>query len=525
MDINSLPSVSVITVNYNGEIYLKNLFESLNSLDYPKDKIQIIMVDNASTDGSINFTRKNFPLVKIIACDDNTGFAEGNNIGLSQADGELIAIINNDCVAEHKWLLAMVETLLFKERELEDFKGAECKVGAIGSKIFFYYRYYPLSIFFSKTDEDNRDSEDNKAYGNSKDNENNKDNENSKDNDIFYAEINSIELNSIADAFPEEHKKENKEVFKNEKDSLLLQRSIKYLDGVVPAGKNNSGDIIYRIRRKSLIAIPVPDNNLKIKVKIHISELPIGETINIKIADEIVFSGRIENRSEEITIDLDKNDLPSPRFIINSMGSMLNRKFYAKEIGYEKFDKISDKRNEEENKSSPDLNNIKEVFAIPGTGFLCRKCLLDKIGFFDKKFFTYYEDIDFFWRLKLSGYRNYICTDSVLRHFHCGSGTEWSYGFTYHVLRNRLLMIYKCAWFGAFLKNYLSFAASAFINLGHAIILKIRRRPVSRIDIPIRIKVFFEFFILLFQKLPERIKIRRDAKLKDDEIIKWLNDF
>ena len=121
--------------------------------------------------------------------------------------------------------------------------------------------------------------------------------------------------------------------------------------------------------------------------------------------------------------------------------------------------------------------------------------------------------------------QSYICADSVLRHLHCGSGTEWSYSFTYHVLRNRMLMIYKCAWFGAFIKNYLSFAASAFIGLAYGIILKIRKISSSRPDVPIRIRILFEFFILFFRKLPERIKIRKNKIISDDEIIKWLNDF
>ena len=100
------------------------------------------MVDNASGDDSVRFTQENFPFVKVIRCRKNTGFAEGNNIGLSHADGELIAIINNDCVAEPGWLLAMVRALSEKEKESADSGNRSCKVGAIGSKIFFYYRYY-----------------------------------------------------------------------------------------------------------------------------------------------------------------------------------------------------------------------------------------------------------------------------------------------------------------------------------------------------------------------------------------------
>lgn len=504
MNLNSLPLVSVITVNYNGKIYLKNLFESLSLLDYPKDKIQIIMVDNASSDDSVRFTQENFPFVKVIRCKRNTGFAEGNNIGLSHADGELVAIINNDCVAEPGWLLAMVRTLSEKEKESADSGNSCCKVGAIGSKIFFYYRYYPLDICFERNNADSGSSD---TCG------------------TYCAEINRIELNIISDIYDKSHESQQQQKNESEITGFLLKRSIKYLSGIVPEGRNSDGEIIYKTERKSLIGIPVPDNDFKISIKIDFSVLPAGERINIKIADKEIISKTAGNSREIIAFEIDGSGLQAPRYIVNSRGSMINKKFYAKEIGYDEFDSESDMGTQSEVPAAQDEKKITEVFAIPGTGFLCRKSVLETAGFFDRKFFTYYEDIDFFWRLKLSGYRSYICTDSVLRHLHCGSGTEWSYGFTYHVLRNRMLMIYKCAWFGAFARNYMSFAASAFISLAYGIILKIRRISSSRPDIPIRIRILFEFFILFFQKLPERIKIRKNKIVSDNEIIKWLNDF
>lgn len=526
MATDSLPYISVITVNYNGQIYLKNLFESLNNQDYPREKIQIIMVDNASTDNSIAFTEKNYPFVEIIPCKKNTGFAEGNNIGLIHAQGELVALINNDCVAESNWLSSMVKTLLAKEEESAVLKGKKSKVGAIGSKILFYYYYYPLEISF----DDSKSSQ--------------------KKDDIYYGTIKDIRLrqtvikplkdkNSQAGSNSIKEKKE--QFLKNREGSgyaeseensstFLLNRSIKFLKGTLITGKNAQGAGIYKLEKKSLLAIPVSDNGLKTNVMLDFSGLILGSIINISISGKELFCLKIKNHNENIVFDINKSEVPSPISIINSIGSQLNKKFYAREIAYEEFDTIEyDKKSQADSiKAKNALSSqiaAREVFAIPGTGFLCRKDLLIHTGFFDKKFFTYYEDIDFFWRLKLAGYDNYVCPDSVLRHFHCGSGSEWSYSFTYHVLRNRLIMIFKCAWCLAFIKNYLSFLASALLGLAGSIKLKIRRIPISRIDIPIRFKILFEFFILFFQKLPERIKIRKNASVNDKEIIKWLKDF
>ena len=73
------PLISIITVNWNGKKYLADLFPSLEKLNYPSSKLQIIMVDNASTDGSVNYVKKNFHYVEIAAFKENSGYAGGNN--------------------------------------------------------------------------------------------------------------------------------------------------------------------------------------------------------------------------------------------------------------------------------------------------------------------------------------------------------------------------------------------------------------------------------------------------------------
>ncbi|HEY4696129.1 MAG TPA: glycosyltransferase, partial [Candidatus Hydromicrobium sp.] len=81
------PLISIIAVNFNGKIFLKNLFNSILSIDYPSEKIQIIMVDNNSTDGSVDFVREEFPQVEIITLAKNKGYAGGNNEGFNRSKG------------------------------------------------------------------------------------------------------------------------------------------------------------------------------------------------------------------------------------------------------------------------------------------------------------------------------------------------------------------------------------------------------------------------------------------------------
>jgi len=105
----SIPLVSVIVVNYNGKVFLKKCLSSLSSQSYPD--IEIIFVDNGSSDGSANYVRKEFPFVKILEIKKNLGFAKGNNTGIKEARGELIATLNNDTEVTSRWLEELVRAM------------------------------------------------------------------------------------------------------------------------------------------------------------------------------------------------------------------------------------------------------------------------------------------------------------------------------------------------------------------------------------------------------------------------------
>lgn len=88
------PFISIIIVNYNGKYLLKDCLESLYSQSFKG--IEIILVDNASQDGSIEYVSTAFPDVKIVPLPRNIGFAGANNEGFKQAKGRYIMLLNND---------------------------------------------------------------------------------------------------------------------------------------------------------------------------------------------------------------------------------------------------------------------------------------------------------------------------------------------------------------------------------------------------------------------------------------------
>jgi len=94
--------ITVVVVNWNGKPLLADCLQSLRSQTLPD--VEVIVVDNGSTDGSADWVRQNFPQFKLVQLNENRGFAGGNNAGIVQARGEWIALLNNDAAAEPDWL-------------------------------------------------------------------------------------------------------------------------------------------------------------------------------------------------------------------------------------------------------------------------------------------------------------------------------------------------------------------------------------------------------------------------------------
>ena len=109
------PKVSVVVVNWNGASVVGECLESLACQSLPPH--EVIVVDNGSEDNSLeiihSFSEK-LPLV-VIPTGENLGFAGANNIGIGVATGELVALLNNDAVADSHWIERMVEAMVRHE--------------------------------------------------------------------------------------------------------------------------------------------------------------------------------------------------------------------------------------------------------------------------------------------------------------------------------------------------------------------------------------------------------------------------
>ena len=105
----SAPKVSIIIVNYNGKELLKKCLDSLLKVNY--DNFEIILVDNNSTDGTVEFITKNYPSLIIIKLDSNKGFAEPNNVAAKISKGKYLLFLNNDTVVTPNFISEMVKVM------------------------------------------------------------------------------------------------------------------------------------------------------------------------------------------------------------------------------------------------------------------------------------------------------------------------------------------------------------------------------------------------------------------------------
>jgi len=107
-EIYPYPQVSIAIVNLNGKEFLNDCLLSIKEINYPKEKIEIIVVDNGSNDGSAQFIKSNYPEVKLIENRENLGFAKANNQAAGVAHGEYIAFLNNDTKVDKNWLMELL---------------------------------------------------------------------------------------------------------------------------------------------------------------------------------------------------------------------------------------------------------------------------------------------------------------------------------------------------------------------------------------------------------------------------------
>ena len=121
----NLNEASIVIINYNGLSYLEELFSSIQKQTLkPRE---ILLVDNASSDKSVEFIKNSYPETRIIRLSKNLGFAAAANAGLKESSCEAAALVNTDIRLDENWLENLLASL-----------AAEEKIAAVAAKIMLY---------------------------------------------------------------------------------------------------------------------------------------------------------------------------------------------------------------------------------------------------------------------------------------------------------------------------------------------------------------------------------------------------
>jgi GT2 family glycosyltransferase len=106
-----LPFVRLVVLNWNSGDLLARCLDSLASLDWPPDRLEVVVIDNASTDGSVVDLERRRPGVRLMGNDRNTGFG-ANNLAIADLDGiDLVGLVNPDVVVDVGWLTALAAAM------------------------------------------------------------------------------------------------------------------------------------------------------------------------------------------------------------------------------------------------------------------------------------------------------------------------------------------------------------------------------------------------------------------------------
>ena len=378
---HAVPRVSVITVNFNGRVFLPGLLHSLSRQTLPP--AEIIVVDNASSDGSVEYLQQHFPYVRVVRSESNLGFAGGNNLGVEMATSPLVALINNDTEVEPNWLEHLVGTWVSRTANGE-------KIGAVSPKIRFFNRFLTFRFrcqTFTPGAGDRR------------------------------------ELGVAIDL------------------ALTRVAGVAYMKPIVGTGFHGEerwpGDRIVRwTNGDSELMLPVVEGAGGMPFDLHIAALsggsPEGVELEVYCADTLLGSCRVSGEFTEFKIAIPAGLLSAAEWVVNNAGSRLDRLGNAEDIGINQPDRGL-------------FDAATELEAFCGCSVLLPRNLFMAQDGFDERFFMYYEDADLSWRIRRSGYRIVYEPNSVVRHIHAGSSVEWSPGFRYHVIRNSRLNAIKNA--------------------------------------------------------------------------------
>ena len=438
------PLVTVVVVNFNGASLLPACLGSLAAQDLPRNTFEVWVVDNASSDASLDVLRRDYPWVRVIENPVNAGFAGGNNAALRLVRSRFAALLNNDAVASPDWLRRMLAP--FEQ---------DARTGATTAKIVFLPRFWPLTM---STQGFVAGGGDTRELG---------------------VRVHALEVDGV-DAF----------------DDALF-------DDAGYAQEGHGASRFRWTRPEGTLLIPVPEAG-PFTVRLRV-DAPAAKPLTLGWA-----GGRETVEAAPRPMDVTLTLLADARRVdvVNNAGGYVSADGFGGDRG---FKQVDDGR----------FDVAEEVFTACGAAVCFRTDALHEAGYFDDAFFLYYEDTDLSWRLRRRGWTIRYEPAALVRHVHSATSTEWSPLFTFHVERNRLLMLTKNATAARIrraLRRYL--AETSRLAAGMMRHPRARRSEGARLRL--RGRVIASYVRHLPGALRERRRIDASAAVGRAEVEAWL---
>jgi len=384
------PTVGVVIVNYRTLDQTCRAVASVLDSDLPAGQREVVVVDNASEDGSADALRARFGGdATILVSPRNLGFGGGNNLAIAQLETDYVMLLNSDAHLADRRVLPHLLTAAEADRE----QGAP--IAAWVPRILFTQRQVTVVLDVPPQFTDLEARVDGRVLGIA----------------VFGVDL------ADESSFP--------------------------LEVRFDAGFHPSEEVEGRCYRwtgpTGVVRVTLPSGHTEGRLVLRVLGHPEGPTpLEVRIAGRRVVAtvppldGDLATvrRPHRIVVAFGPGDLND---VINSTGTFLVTGNHGFDRGFGRVDVGQFHRSD-------------RVFGFCGAAALLRRDLLAQLGGFDERFFLYYEDTDLSWRLQHAGYEARYVPEAMVRHeLSVSTGGQRTETFWFHVIRNRLLMLAKNA--------------------------------------------------------------------------------
>ena len=462
---SSEPFVRIVVLSFDGGQMTIDCIESLMRTAWPKDRYEIVMVDNGSLDDVTRRVRADHPTVRVLEPLRNLGFAGGCNLGLSSThDGDgrelseydFAALINNDATVDPGWLVGLMSGF-----------EAGSDVGAVSAKMLFADRFTGIDLEVSETTV---------AGG-------------GDDREVGVC-VSAVRIDG-----------------RREDERLQFDEGFHG-----PVAHDPDRDEEFARWSKSAGSLRIAE----------IDDLRQNEqVVSLRLSARAPRTVTLRSDVDEVTVDVGGGyDERSPRFswvdvrvgtdvfdVVNNVGSNLYRRGFGGDRGFMERD-------------HGQFEQVVEVFAWCGGAVLLRGEYLREVGLFDERLFLYYEDTDLSWRGRLQGWRYVYSPSAVVRHRHAQSSGVGSDVFRFHTERNRLLVLAKNAPLWLAVRSGLGeVKRTVMVNVRHLILRPLTLRMPARPEARHRRRVLKSYLGLVPAMLRDRWMMNR--RVSRSSLMKW----